>query len=159
MDEWIPGESFTCISGNEIRQALLLAIWRDIQKQEPTGVLEEWKAAACTWPLVLRVVDKRSMLAECASLHQKRMAEAVEYTAPQQLQLLYHCVAQRRAESPEATYEELHIHCRRSDSVRRPGLKLRIKLTHALFSLTLSASRSWWISWMWSGRMPNAAVR
>ena len=120
-DEWIPGESFTCVSGNEIRQALLLAIWRDIQNVEPMSVLEKWKEAACTWPLLLKVVDKRSMLTECASLHHRRAAEAVEYTAPHQLQLLWHCVAQKRAESPQATVEVLHMHCRRLDSVRRPG--------------------------------------
>ena len=123
-DEWIPGESFTCLSGNEIRQALLLAIWRDIQAGVPTGVLEKWMEAACTWPLLLRVMDKRCMLVECASLHHRRASEAVEYTAPQQLQLLHHCVAQKRAESPDATAKDLHIHYKSTDSLRRPGSKI-----------------------------------
>ena len=120
-DDWIPGESFTCVSGNEIRQALLLAIWRDIQAGVPTSVLEKWREAACTWPVMLKVVDKRNMLVECASLHDRRAAEAVEYLAPQQLQMLQHCVAQKRQDAPEATAEELHSHCKSSDSVRRPG--------------------------------------
>ena len=120
-DDWIPGESSTCVSGNEIRQALLLAIWRDIQAGVPTSVLEKWREAACTWPLLLKVVDRRNMLVECASLHDRRSAEAVEYLVPQQLQLLQHCVAQKRADTPEATAEDLHRHCKSSDSIRRPG--------------------------------------
>ena len=123
-DEWIPGESFIRVSGNEIRQALLLAIWRDIQAGAPTGALEKWMEAACTWPLLLRVMDRGRMLVECASLHHRRAAEAVEYTAPQQLQLLQHCVAQKRAELPEAAAEDLHRHCKSPDSLRRPGSKV-----------------------------------
>ena len=137
-DEWIPGESFTCISGNEIRQALLLAIWRDIQSGATTGVLEKWREAACTWPLLLRVVDKRSMLVECASLHDRRAAEAVEYLAPQQLQLLQHCVAQKRAEAPEATAEDLHRHCKASDTIRRPGAQVTFVNTHPNPALPVS---------------------
>ena len=61
---------------------------------------------------------------ECASLHRRRAAEAVEYTAPQQLQLLQHCVAQKRVDAPEATAEDLHAYCKMSDSLRRSGAQI-----------------------------------
>ena len=156
-DDRIPGESFTCVSGNEIRQALLLAIWRDIQAGVPTSVLEKWGEAACTWPLLLKVVDRRNMLVECASLHDRRSAEAVEYLVPQQLQLLQHCVAQKRVDAPEATAEDLHRHCKSSDSIRRPGSQSMFR--NAPPNAALPVSQSSWTLWMGSGRTMNAAVR
>lgn len=121
--DWVPGESFHCIAGNELRQALLLAIWRDIVAGVATGVLEKWKKLACTWPVLLRVMPRRQMLIECARLHAGTIDGLVEYAAPQRLQMLSSCMDQKLMEVTNATPEELHRHCRVPDSFRRPGAR------------------------------------
>ena len=121
MLDWVPEESFHCIAGNEMRQALLLAIWRDIEAGVATSVLEKWKELACTWPVLLRVMPRRQMLMECARLHDGRLDRVVEYAAPQRLQMLSSCVDQKCMEAPNATPDELHRHCGVPESFRRPG--------------------------------------
>ena len=126
FEDWVPGQSFHCIAGNDIRQALLLAIWRDIEAGVATNVLERWKEVACTWPVSLRVMPQKHMLVECARLHDGRLNSTVEYAAPQQLQMLSCCVEQKLMEAPYATPEELHQYCGKPDALRRPGAQRNI---------------------------------